>query len=277
MEIWLVEDGKRTGPYQAYEVRERIERGEIDGETKAWHRDQKDWLPLEDMPAFATAFEEAVMVEAKGISSPPPLPSPTASWGEIWMRLAARWTDFVIYQIILMGGFLAFGRSPFAAIQSPWFLPAFVTILILFEAAALAVWGRTPGKWIAGMRIEAPDGRRPGVLASLGRCARLMVMGMGLWLPLMPILGHLIAAWYLRKRGVAPWDAPGTTVFKLPQIRAGRVVAIVGTLIVAYLVSSIIAFTAAMRWPDDLPPPYPEAIKELREELKKAKATDPGE
>ena len=46
MEIWLIEDKQRTGPFQDYEVRERIERGEVTGETMAWHKDQQDWLPL---------------------------------------------------------------------------------------------------------------------------------------------------------------------------------------------------------------------------------------
>ena len=92
MEIWLIEDKQRTGPFQDYEVRERIERGEVTGETMAWHKDQQDWLPLKEVAAFASAFERQAAVVPEVV--PPPLPPRVVavSWGEIWMRFLARWT-----------------------------------------------------------------------------------------------------------------------------------------------------------------------------------------
>lgn len=277
MEFFLIEEGKRTGPFQDYDVHERISKGELDGETMAWHRDQKDWLPLKEVAAFESLFMESEPLRAP---EPPPLPTQSVSWGEIWMRFFARWTDFVLFQVILLGGFLLLGRSPFVALQSPLFLLAYVAALVVFETLLLTLWGTTPGKWIAGIRIESPDGKRLAPLPAFGRSLRVMVMGMGLWLPFILVVGHLFALWFLRKRGVAPWDLMGTTVCRLPEILPGRVVGVIFALFATYMFNSGLFFVAALRWPDDLPPMYQEPFKELKEEWNRAKegasGQDPG-
>ena len=45
MEIWIVEDGGKKGPFETYLLRERIEAGELSGDELAWHKDQ-DGLSL---------------------------------------------------------------------------------------------------------------------------------------------------------------------------------------------------------------------------------------
>ena len=43
MEIWIIKDGERSGPYQDFEVRRRINAGEWDESTPAWHEGMKEW------------------------------------------------------------------------------------------------------------------------------------------------------------------------------------------------------------------------------------------
>ena len=64
MEVWIVEEGEKRGPYQTYEIRERIERGELAGDELAWHRDQEQWTELREMDAFRSGFEKSSQEQA---------------------------------------------------------------------------------------------------------------------------------------------------------------------------------------------------------------------
>ena len=46
MEIWLIINGKRSGPYPDYEIRSRIEHGEITSEEIVWHEGLAEWTPI---------------------------------------------------------------------------------------------------------------------------------------------------------------------------------------------------------------------------------------
>ena len=46
MEIWIVEDGGKKGPFETYLLRERIEGGELSGDELAWHKDQDGWVTV---------------------------------------------------------------------------------------------------------------------------------------------------------------------------------------------------------------------------------------
>ena len=43
-----------------------------------------------------------------------------------------------------------------------WLFPAVQVVDIVYETVAVAIWGRTIGKWIVGLRVEDPHGERPG-------------------------------------------------------------------------------------------------------------------
>ena len=44
MEIWIVEEGKKRGPFETYQIRDRIEAGELAGDELSWHKDQSGWV-----------------------------------------------------------------------------------------------------------------------------------------------------------------------------------------------------------------------------------------
>ncbi len=58
MEIWIVENGEKQGPFQTYEVRDRIESEELTGEELAWHKDQDQWVALKEMDVFQGEFSD---------------------------------------------------------------------------------------------------------------------------------------------------------------------------------------------------------------------------
>ena len=49
----LVVDGEQVGPLPESDIRARLERGEINGETYIWKEGFNDWLKLSTVPEFA--------------------------------------------------------------------------------------------------------------------------------------------------------------------------------------------------------------------------------
>ena len=46
MDIWIIRDGEKTGPIHDFEVRRKIEAGELPATTPAWHEGLAAWKPL---------------------------------------------------------------------------------------------------------------------------------------------------------------------------------------------------------------------------------------
>src|SRR5262245_18320326 len=58
----LVVDGDQVGPIPEAEIRAKLERGEINGETYVWKEGFADWLKLSAIPEFAGVVGGARMV-----------------------------------------------------------------------------------------------------------------------------------------------------------------------------------------------------------------------
>src|SRR5262249_27391759 len=56
----LVVDGEQVGPIPESEIRGKVERGEITGETYVWKEGFADWLKLSAVPDFAELFATGV-------------------------------------------------------------------------------------------------------------------------------------------------------------------------------------------------------------------------
>ena len=68
----LVVDGEQVGPLPETEIRARIERGEINGETYIWKEGMADWLKLATVPDFSDSVPAPVageVGEAGGVAS----------------------------------------------------------------------------------------------------------------------------------------------------------------------------------------------------------------
>ena len=71
MEIWLIINGKRSGPYPDYEIRSRIEHGEMTSEEMVWHEGLPEWTSIGELELFRNSLEQQEQAPA---IVPPPLP-----------------------------------------------------------------------------------------------------------------------------------------------------------------------------------------------------------
>ncbi|MDP0490353.1 MAG: RDD family protein [Verrucomicrobiota bacterium JB023] len=223
MEVWLIENGEKTGPYPDYEVRSRIRRGELKPETKAWFTGMDAWQPLGEIELyqddFATEQEEAEVVEtAEAAPVPPPIPQA----GHLWRRFAARWFDWTVFQTIVIVALLLAGVNLVPLFQSGSVILVTILPAILVEAILLAQWGTTPGKWLTGLKLRNRHDDKLTAGAAILRTIRVWLMGMGLGTFLLLIPLHLLSAWLLVKKNLVLWDTPAGNQLLLDKPAPGK-------------------------------------------------------
>lgn len=77
------------------------------------------------------------------------------------------------------------------ALEQPWLLAFFALYaLIPLEALALAIFGRTPGKALLGLRLQRTDGRGLGLFAALLRSWQVTVKGLLFGIPPLTLLAQ---------------------------------------------------------------------------------------
>lgn len=200
MEIWIVENEEKKGPFQTYEIRERIENKELSGEELAWHKDQDDWTALRKMDVFRSEFEEQDVEDA----APPPLPPQPLPL----LRFFARWFDIFLYLLLVFTAIRISGQTILEAFSAEsafpflYFLP-----FVIMEAVFLHQFKTTPGKFLLGLRVVAPDESALPLRFTMLRSLRAYVVGTGLMImPLLTLLCHSYCLWHLLKWKEAPWD-----------------------------------------------------------------------
>ena len=156
MEIWLIINGKRSGPYPDYEIRSRIEHGEITSEEIVWHEGLAEWTPIGELELFRNSLEKQAPT-----SVPPPLPKgyteatagakPKAHLGR---RFWARWTDLTLYSALWWLGMYLGGRDIGSAIGNLWLLIPMFLPWFAVEAWLIHRFGTTPGKWLIGLKVS---------------------------------------------------------------------------------------------------------------------------
>ena len=275
MEFWLIEDGKKTGPFQSYEVRDRIERGELGPETKGWHRDQEDWRPLGEMEVFRSEFEGPPEPAPVPVA-PPPLPSPAAGWAGVLTRFLARWMDLQLYQLLVFGGMRLLDINILVAVQSPWFNISYLFPFLILEGIALSRWKAPPGKLLGGIVVENREGGALSLTSGLARACRVFIMGVGLLLPIVRELCQAFGLWFVLKKKFAPWDWLERNVVRIPSLRPERVILLALVVIGLYAGKTAVLISAMLETPEHLPEPYREQIEDFKEALEKMRKPGDG-
>jgi len=217
MEIWLIEGGEKTGPFQSYLIRERIGRGELDGGEMAWHESSPDWVPLREVAMFRTEFHE------KEVEVPSPIPVRPRPLVRFW----ARWFDFLLNVVVVFGLMRVLGLDIAEAMISPVFMLTYLLPGVLLEAIAIHQWGTTPGKWLLGGRVQLRDGARLGLGRAVVRAFRVHVLGMGMLISLFPPICHALSLWFLMKMRCTFWDRVGGSEVRVRKVGEGRIAAFV--------------------------------------------------
>ena len=216
MILWIIQDGEKLGPLEDYEVREMIREGKVHRDTRVWHEGADGWLSACDLGVLASEFnppkEEQGTIQVR--SAP----------FRAWPRLGARVIDYLIYRSILHFFSVVCGVNLWNRVESSgWVVIGIVLPVILMEAAMVGSLGFTPGKWFLGLRVETLGGQRLSTGQAFVRSMRVWVLGMGMFLPLMMIIGCCMSLWFGKKKGGMLWDLQSGFQVKGGQLTPKRI------------------------------------------------------
>lgn len=200
MDIWIIRDGEKFGPLHDYEVRRKIEDGELPADTPAWHEGLGAWRPLNQIDIFTREFEIAATAREPapefpeipplpGSPLPPPLPVTTFYLRRFW----ARWLDLTLYSGIWWIAMWAARQDIEAALQNEWILLLHYVPWFVIEPLLLHYLGTTPGKWLLNLHVVNPDGSRLDLPAAIRRSLRVMFIGVGFGVPLLVLFCQVLS------------------------------------------------------------------------------------
>ena len=58
MQVWLLIDGTKEGPFHDFEVRSKITHDDLPADTMAWYESMDSWKPLGEIGLFEDSFNE---------------------------------------------------------------------------------------------------------------------------------------------------------------------------------------------------------------------------
>jgi uncharacterized RDD family membrane protein YckC len=235
MEIWIVRDGERSGPYQDFEVRRRINASEWNENTPAWHEGMKEWGTLGEIECFRREFQQESEAEKSPTRDESALektsvqPDYSNASGRLHLgrRFWARWFDLYLYEGIWWMAIWAMGADIGAVLDQTWlmifhFMPWFVLEIVMLQR-----FGTTPGKWLMGLRVLNRDGSRMNVSESMRRAWRVYFIGIGMGWGLLALICQLMALAGVKRFGMPIWDHAGGHQVIAEPLRGARVGAFV--------------------------------------------------
>jgi len=213
MDFWIIQNGERAGPYPDYEIRAKIQHGDLEPDSRVWSDGLDGWTKLEDMELFREEFEKRDPRSESTPSrvektDPPPVDTPKPR-AYIMRRFWARWMDLIAYGSLWWLALYFSGRDILAAMSSYWvLLPMYIPWFVL-ESWLLHKYGTTPGKWLMGLRVRNEDNSLLSLSAAMKRSLRVLVSGIGFgWSFLVPICQ--LMSWFTTRRiGKPIWDYLG--------------------------------------------------------------------
>lgn len=123
-------------------------------------------------------------------------------------------------------------------------------LLILVEPILLCTWGYTPGKWLLGLQVRQPDGRKPTWDQATQRTLMVLWRGQGLHIPLYELWRTWLCYVDYTDGKPLPWEKEAQCTAR--SIHRGRWAVFVGCWL---------ALAALSDWStmDSYVPPYPDA------------------
>lgn len=284
MEIYVLKEGQRRGPFLPFKLRELLEDKVFLPDDSGWIEGMDAWAPLSSIEAISHWMP-------RDPALPPPLPDPellqqrTATTAveadavqevqarrvRAWLRWLARTIDEMLWYILIWLVGTAMGWIDlwdFFRLRDPVLLFGPGIAWIPVEALLLSRFATTPGKWLLGIRVTDDLGQPLTYHAALKRSALVTVIGNGLGLPTLMLLPLLQASlgWILyRRSGSTLWDrAAGAALIHTPPNPAGFVA--LGLMVgIWFVLGSWIALTAPI--PPDTPAEEREPAEEMRREF----------
>jgi uncharacterized RDD family membrane protein YckC len=296
MEVFVLKNQQRTGPFPVFRLQEMLDDGEISADSLVWHEAMTAWTPLSAEPSLQSSLRFTK-------PSPPPLPEhsedpsganpQTNPWlnppsrgnagthlpqgnaaapTQPWRRFFARQLDLLLARAACTSAAVASGSADVWLFLQPTtaLLILSPALLVLAEAAFLTTVGTTPGKAALGLRVLATDGSRLAFPAALKR-SFLAWTGSGFGLPpvyLIPLLQWILGYRFLERYRDTLWDrAANSHVTASPPHPAGIATAILITASWIYGTSQILLHSPIS---PSVPEAQRDAILRIRSSLPQA-------
>jgi len=214
MDIWIILNGEKTGPLRDFEIRRKIEDGELTATVPAWHDGLPGWQPLGEIDLFTREFSltpappEPLPIEPPPVpeNSPPPATPKLSQYGR---RFLARWFDLHLFAGIWWLAMWASGRDIAATMMNPWIMILQFIPWFILEAFLLHRFGFTPGKWLLGLQVSNLDGSLMSLSESLRRAGRVLFTGIGFGWSLLAVFCQLLSLYTAKRLGKPLWDHLG--------------------------------------------------------------------
>jgi len=246
MDIWLIRDGEKTGPFHDFEIRRRIETGELSGTTPAWHEGLGAWKPLVEIDLFTREFErKAAPPEespAPDSQSPPPLPATPHCLRRFW----ARWLDLSLYSGFWWLGMWAAGQDIEAVLSNLWLILTRFVPWFALEALLIHRFGTTPGKWLLGLEVAHADGSRLALGASIRRSLHVLVGGIGFGWELLAVFSQMLCLITALRIKTTQWDHAGGFQVKAKPLKPLRILTLALLYSGAFYLHFIVLFPYAL-------------------------------
>lgn len=247
MDIWIIRDGEKVGPIHDFEVRRKIETGELPATTPAWHEGLDGWQPLIEIGIFTREFEIAATPREQPLEfrensplpsspTPPPLPVTLFYWRRFW----ARWLDLTLYSGIWWFGMWAARQDIEAALLNPWVMFLQYVPWFAIEPLLLHYAGTTPGKWLLSLEVVNLDGSRLDLPAAIRRSLRVMFTGVGFGWPFLAVFCQTLSVFTAKRLGTTLWDHAGGHRVTTGRLNPARIVAMVGLYMGALMLQIIV-------------------------------------
>lgn len=268
MDIWIIRDGEKVGPIHDFEVRKKIESGELAPTTPAWHEGLGEWRPLAKIELFTREFEllekpqpnkETEDKFDKLITSPPLPPPPTSHYIR---RFWARWFDLQLYAGIWWIAMWGAGQNIEAALTNQWILFFQFVPWFVLEAFLIYKFRTTPGKWFLGIKVLNKDGTPLDLSASTRRSLRVMFTGVGFAYQPLALFCQALSLFTAKRLGEALWDYVGSHKLETAPLRPARVISLVILFFGALQLQSIVVSPYYMKAALEAFPNWKDAIKE---------------
>jgi uncharacterized RDD family membrane protein YckC len=160
MQIHIVKNGEKQGPYSEAQVREMLAAGSIAGTDLTWHEGLPDWVPLASILAKASAPAAPVSTMVPGVAVTDP------NLAERGSRLGAALLDTLIMAVCVAPGVIILSvweREETAQVIGVILLCVAVLGLFITQMYLLSTRGQSLGKRFVGVRIvKYEDNANPG-------------------------------------------------------------------------------------------------------------------
>jgi len=245
MDIWIIQNGEKVGPIQDYEIRGKIEAGELQASTPAWHDGMESWKPLVEISLFAHEFERPV--EIHDTHTPPPLPETevgtfTFLKGNAYplRRFWARWIDLNFFSGIWWLAMYYAHRDIESIILNPWIILLQYVPWFVLETLLIHYFRSTPGKWLLGIEVVNDNGSSLSLAESTRRSLLILVMGIGFGFGWLVIVCQILACITIKHRGRPLWDLIGGHHVNVRPLNPVGVTAYVVILFTAFQLQFIV-------------------------------------